>query len=234
MSVLLAELLGTMIIVLFGDAVVANVVLNKTKGQNSGWIVITTAWAIGVALAVYIFGPISGGHFNPAVTLALASIGSFPWANVPGYIIAQVAGGFIGAVIVWANFIPHWKVTDDKDAKLAVFCTGPAIRDYKNNFLSEFIATFILLFGILGLGTANMVQGFGPATVGILIWGLGLAYGGTTGYAMNPARDLGPRIAHFVLPVANKRDSDWAYSWIPVLGPICGGVAAALFFNLIF
>jgi glycerol uptake facilitator protein len=234
MSVLLAELLGTMIIVLFGDAVVGNVVLNKTKGQNSGWIVITTAWAIGVALAVYIFGPISGGHFNPAVTLALASIGSFPWADVPAYIIFQVAGGFIGAVIVWANFIPHWKVTEDKDAKLAVFCTGPAIRDYKNNFLSEFIATFILLFCILGLGTANMVQGFGPATVGILIWGLGLAYGGTTGYAMNPARDLGPRIAHFVLPIVGKRDSDWAYSWIPVLGPICGGVAAALFFNLIF
>lgn len=234
MSVLLAELLGTMIIILFGDAVVANVVLNKTKGQNSGWIVITTSWAIGVALAVYIFGPISGGHFNPAVTIALASIGSFPWADVPGYVIFQIAGGFIGAVIVWLNFLPHWKVTEDKNAKLAVFCTGPAIRDYKNNFLSEFIATFILLFGILGLGTANMVQGFGPATVGILIWGLGLAYGGTTGYAMNPARDLGPRIAHFVLPVANKRDSDWAYSWIPVLGPICGGVAAALFFNLIF
>lgn len=234
MSVLLAELLGTMIIVLFGDAVVANVVLNKTKGQNSGWIVITTAWAIGVALAVYIFGPISGGHFNPAVTLALASIGSFPWADVPAYIFFQVAGGFIGAVIVWVNFIPHWKVTEDKGAKLAVFCTGPAIRDYKNNFLSEFIATFLLLFCILGLGTANMVQGFGPATVGLLIFGLGLAYGGTTGYAMNPARDLGPRIAHFVLPVAGKGDSDWAYSWVPVLGPICGGVAAALVFNLIF
>jgi glycerol uptake facilitator protein len=234
MSHLLAELLGTMIIVLFGDAVVANVVLNKTKGQNSGWIVITTAWAIGVALAVYIFGPISGGHFNPAVTLALASIGSFPWADVPGYIFFQMLGGFIGAVIVWANFIPHWKVTDDKDAKLAVFCTGPAIRDYKHNFFSECIATFILLFCILGLGTANMVQGFGPATVGLLIWGLGLAFGGTTGYAMNPARDLGPRIAHFVLPVAGKRDSDWAYSWVPVLGPICGGVAAALVFSMIF
>ncbi|MDF2839902.1 MAG: glycerol transporter [Clostridia bacterium] len=234
MSVLLAELLGTMIIVLFGDAVVANVVLNRTKGNNSGWIVITTAWAIGVALAVYIFGPISGGHFNPAVTLALASIGQFPWADVPAYIFFQIAGGFIGAVVVWANFIPHWKVTDDKDAKLAVFCTGPAIRDYKHNFFSECIATFILLFCILGLGTANMVQGFGPATVGILIWGLGLAFGGTTGYAMNPARDLGPRIAHFVLPVAGKRDSDWAYSWVPVLGPICGGVVAALFFNLIF
>ncbi|OGO79491.1 MAG: aquaporin [Clostridiales bacterium GWB2_37_7] len=234
MSVLLAELLGTMIIVLFGDAVVANVVLNKTKGQNSGWIVITTAWAIGVALAVYIFGPISGGHFNPAVTLALASIGKFPWADVPAYIIFQVAGGFIGAVVVWLHYLPHWNVTEDKDAKLAVFCTGPAIRDYKNNFLSEFIATFILLFAILGLGTANMVQGFGPATVGILIFGLGLAFGGTTGYAMNPARDLGPRIAHFVLPILGKRDSDWAYSWIPVLGPICGGVAAALFFSLIF
>lgn len=234
MSHLLAEFLGTMVIILFGDAVVANVVLNKTKGQNSGWIVITTSWAIGVALAVYIFGPISGGHFNPAVTLGLAAIGKFAWAQVPGYIIAQIAGGFVGAVIVWLNYLPHWKVTDDKDAKLGVFCTGPAIRDYKSNFISEFIATFILIFAILGLGTANMVQGFGPLTVGILIWGLGLAYGGTTGYAMNPARDLGPRIAHFVLPVAGKRDSDWAYSWIPVLAPICGGIVAALLFQAIF
>lgn len=234
MSHLLAEFLGTMVIILFGDAVVANVVLNKTKGQNSGWIVITTSWAIGVALAVYIFGPISGGHFNPAVTLGLAAIGKFAWSQVPGYIIAQVAGGFVGGVIVWINFLPHWKVTDDKDAKLAVFCTGPAIRDYKANFISEFIATFILIFAILGLGTANMVQGFGPLTVGILIWGLGLAFGGTTGYAMNPARDLGPRIAHFVLPVAGKRDSDWAYSWIPVLAPICGGIVAALLFKAIF
>lgn len=234
MSHLLAEFLGTMIIILFGDAVVANVVLNKTKGQNSGWIVITTSWAIGVALAVYIFGPISGGHFNPAVTLALASIGKFAWADVPTYILAQLAGGFAGGVIVWLNFLPHWKATDDKDAKLGVFCTAPAIRDYKANFLSEFIATFILLFGILGLGTAKMVEGFGPLTVGILIWGLGLAYGGTTGYAMNPARDLGPRIAHFILPVAGKRDSDWAYSWIPVAAPILGGIAAALVHNLIF
>lgn len=234
MSHLLAEFLGTMVIILFGDAVVANVVLNKTKGQNSGWIVITTSWAIGVALAVYIFGPISGGHFNPAVTLGLAAIGKFAWSEVPGYLIAQVAGGFVGGVIVWINFLPHWKVTDDKDAKLAVFCTGPAIRDYKSNFISEFIATFILIFAILGLGTANMVQGFGPLTVGILIWGLGLAYGGTTGYAMNPARDLGPRIAHFVLPVAGKRDSDWAYSWIPVVAPICGGIVAALIFKAIF
>jgi len=234
MSHFVAEMLGTMIIILFGDAVVANVVLNKTKGNGSGWIVITTAWAIGVTLAVYIFGPISGGHFNPAVTLGLASIDKFPWADVPAYICAQLIGGFLGGVVVWLNFLPHWKVTEDKDAKLAVFCTGPAIRSYKENFLSEFIATFILLFGILGLGTANMVQGFGPATVGILIWGLGLAYGGTTGYAMNPARDLGPRIAHFVLPIVGKRDSDWAYSWIPVLAPITGGVVAALVFKLIF
>ncbi|MFL0266608.1 MIP/aquaporin family protein [Candidatus Clostridium radicumherbarum] len=234
MSHLLAECLGTMIIVLFGDAVVGNVVLNKTKGNGSGWIVITTSWAIGVALAVYIFGPISGGHFNPAVTIALASLGKFAWADVPGYIIAQMLGGFIGGVIVWINFRSHWEVTDDKDAKLGVFCTGPAIRNYQTNFISEVIATFILMFGILGLGTANMVQGFGPLTVGLLIFGLGLSYGGTTGYAMNPARDLGPRLSHFVLPVAGKRDSDWAYSWIPVLGPICGALLAALVFHLIF
>ncbi|MFL0247491.1 MIP/aquaporin family protein [Candidatus Clostridium stratigraminis] len=234
MSHLLAECLGTMIIVLFGDAVVGNVVLNKTKGNGSGWIVITTSWAIGVALAVYIFGPISGGHFNPAVTIALASLGKFAWADVPGYIIAQMLGGFIGGVIVWINFRSHWEVTDDKDAKLGVFCTGPAIRNYQTNFISEVIATFILMFGILGLGTTNMVQGFGPLTVGLLIFGLGLSYGGTTGYAMNPARDLGPRLSHFVLPVAGKRDSDWAYSWIPVLGPICGALLAALVFHLIF
>lgn len=234
MSHLLAECLGTMIIVLFGDAVVGNVVLNKTKGNGSGWIVITTSWAIGVALAVYIFGPISGGHFNPAVTIALASLGKFAWADVPGYIIAQMLGGFIGGVIVWINFRNHWEATDNKDAKLGVFCTGPAIRNYQANFISEVIATFLLMFGILGLGTANMVQGFGPLTVGLLIWGLGLSFGGTTGYAMNPARDLGPRLSHFVLPVAGKRDSDWAYSWIPVLGPICGALLAALVFNLIF
>jgi glycerol uptake facilitator protein len=234
MSHLLAECLGTMIIVLFGDAVVANVVLNKTKGNGSGWIVITTSWAIGVALAVYIFGPISGGHFNPAVTIALASLGKFAWADVPGYIIAQMLGGFIGGIIIWINFRNHWEATDDKDAKLGVFCTGPAIRNYQANFISEVIATFLLMFGILGLGTANMVQGFGPLTVGLLIWGLGLSFGGTTGYAMNPARDLGPRLSHFVLPVAGKRDSDWAYSWIPVLGPICGALLAALVFHLIF
>lgn len=234
MSHFLAELIGTMIIVLFGDAVVGNVVLNKTKGQNSGWIVITTSWAIGVALAVYIFGPISGGHFNPAVTLGLASIDKFPWADVPAYIIAQMIGGFLGGIVVWLHFLPHWGVTEDKDAKLAVFCTGPAIRNYGANFISEFIGTFILIFVILGLGTANMVQGFGPLTIGLLIFGLGLSYGGTTGYAINPARDLGPRIAHFVLPIAGKRDSDWAYSWIPVLAPICGGVIAALVFKAIF
>ena len=234
MSHILAEVIGTMILIILGDAVVANVILHKTKGNGGGWIVITTGWAFAVAIPAFIFGGISGAHFNPALTLGLATIGKFPWADVPGYIVAQMVGAFLGACVVYLQYLPHWAATEDKATKLGVFCTGPAIRNTPANFISEFIGTFILVFGILGLGTVTMAPGLGTVAVGFLIWVIGLSLGGSTGYAINPARDLGPRIAHFLLPIAGKGDSDWAYSWIPVIAPICGAIVAALTFNSIF
>lgn len=234
MSHFMSELLGTMFLILLGDGVVANVVLNKTKAQNSGWIVITFGWALAVAIPVFIFGPIGGAHFNPAVTLGLASIGSFPWAEVPTYIIAQMIGGFLGATLVWLSYLPHWEATEDKGAKLAVFCTGPAIRNTTSNFIAEVVATFVLVFAILGVGNTKMVDGLAPIVVGGIILVLGLTLGGTTGYAMNPARDLAPRIAHFLLPIAGKGDSDWGYAWIPVVAPIVGGILGALAFQSFF
>ena len=234
MSHFLAEFLGTALLILLGDGVVAAVVLNKTKAQNSGWIVITWGWALAVGISVYIFGPASGAHFNPAVTLGLATIGSFPWSEVPIYIIAQMLGAFLGAVLVWLHYLPHWAATEDKGAKLAVFCTGPAIRNTPANFISEFIGTFVLVFAILGIGNTTMVDGLAPFVVALVILVIGLSLGATTGYAINPARDLGPRIAHFLLPIAGKGDSDWKYAWIPVVAPICGGILAALTFAAIF
>lgn len=234
MSHFLAEVIGTMILIILGDGVVANVVLKKSKGNGADWITIATGWALGVAIPVYIFGAISGAHFNPAVTLSLAAIGKFAWAEVPSYIIAQMIGAFLGAVIVYLHYLPLWAETEDKGAKLAVFCTGPAVRNYGSNFLTEFIGTFILVFGILGIGTSKMVDGFSALVVGLLIWAIGLSLGGPTGYAINPARDLAPRLAHFLLPIAGKGDSDWKYAWIPVVAPICGGIVAALVFNGIF
>lgn len=234
MSHFLAEVIGTMILIILGDAVVANVILGKTKGNGGGWIVITTGWAFAVAIPAFIFGGISGAHFNPALTIALASIGSFPWAEVPGYIIAQFIGAILGACVVYLQYLPHWAATDDKATKLAVFATGPAIRNTSANFISEFIGTFILVFGILGLGTVTMAPGLNTLAVGLLIWVIGLSLGGSTGYAINPARDLGPRIAHFFLPIAGKGDSDWGYAWIPVVAPICGAVVAALTFKGLF
>ncbi|MBM7868796.1 glycerol uptake facilitator protein [Clostridium pascui] len=230
----LAEMLGTMILIILGDGVVANVVLNKTKAQNSGWIVITTGWALGVVIPVFIFGTISGAHFNPAVTLGLAAIGKFPWGSVPSYLIAQFVGGFLGAVIVWVFYRPHFEATEDKDAKLGVFCTGPAIKDTASNFICEVIGTFILVFGILGIANTPMVDGLAPIVVGGIVWAVGLTLGGTTGYAINPARDLGPRIAHQILPISDKRDSDWGYAWIPVAAPILGGIIAAVSYSIIF
>ncbi|WP_186430262.1 MIP/aquaporin family protein [Clostridium sp. BSD9I1] len=230
----LAEMLGTMILIILGDGVVANVVLNKTKAQNSGWIVITTGWALGVTIPVFIFGTISGAHFNPAVTLGLAAIGKFPWGSVPSYLTAQFVGGFLGAVIVWVFYRPHFEATEDKDAKLDVFCTGPAIKDTASNFISEVIGTFILVFGILGIANTPMVDGLAPIVVGGIVWAVGLTLGGTTGYAINPARDLGPRIAHQILPIPDKRDSDWGYAWIPVVAPILGGIIAAVSYSIIF
>jgi glycerol uptake facilitator protein len=236
----IGELIGTMLLIIFGDGVVANVVLNKTKGQNSGWIVIATGWAMAVAVGVYASAGISGAHINPAVTIGLAVIGKFPWANVAPYIIAQMIGAFLGAVIVWIAYRRHFEVTESADLKLAVFCTGPAIRDYPANLVTEIIGTFTLVFGVLAMtASPNLgAPGFGPALgpwlVTVLVWGIGLSLGGPTGYAINPARDLGPRIAHAVLPIPAKRDSDFAYGWIPVVGPIIGGIIGALVYAATF
>jgi glycerol uptake facilitator protein len=234
MSHFLAEMLGTMILILLGDGVVANVVLGRTKGNNSGWIVICFGWAFAVGIPAWIFGAASGAHFNPALTLGLAAIGKFPWAEVPTYIAGQMLGAFIGACLVYVHYLPHWAATEDKDAKLAVFCTGPAIKNTPANFISEFIGTFVLVFSILGLGAVKMAPGLNVLAVAFLILVIGICLGGTTGYAINPARDLGPRIAHFLLPIPGKRDSDWAYSWIPVIAPICGALVAAFFYHAIF
>lgn len=234
MSTFMAELLGTMLLILLGDGVVANVSLKKSKGENAGWIVITIGWAIAVAIPVYIFGPISGAHFNPAVTIAFASIGQFSWADVPMYIIAQLIGAIIGAFLVWITYLSHWEATEDPAAKLGVFCTAPAIRDNTSNLITEIVGTFFLVFGIMGVSNTKMVDGLSPLVVGLIILAAGLSLGGPTGYAINPARDLGPRIAHAILPIKGKGDSDWGYSWIPIVGPIIGGIIAAIFFNAIF
>ena len=241
MQTFLAELLGTMLLIVLGDGVVANVVLNRTKGQNSGWIVITMGWGVAVAMAAYAVGRISGAHLNPAVTLGLASIGSFPWTDVPAYVAAQVIGAFLGAVIVWLAYLPHWGETAAADDKLAVFCTAPALRRPLPNLVTEAIGTAVLLFGILAIAanaqtlsrpgdvdlTYVFSRGLQPLLVGVLVLGIGVSLGGPTGYAINPARDLGPRLAHAVLPIPGKRDADWAYAWIPVVGPLIGGVLGA-------
>jgi len=241
MQRLLAEAIGTMLLVLLGDGVVANVVLNKTKGQNGGWLVITMGWGVAVAMAVYAVGRISGAHLNPAVTIGLAVIGSFSWSDVPGYVVAQITGAFVGAVLVWLAYLPHWKATADPASKLAVFATGPAVRNTTANFTAEVIGTAVLLFGILAIAANAQTlskpgdvdlsfvfsRGLQPLLVGVLVLGIGLSLGGPTGYAINPARDLGPRIAHAVLPVPAKGNSDWSYGWIPVVAPIVGGIIGA-------
>lgn len=240
MDILIAEILGTAILLIFGDGVVAGVLLKDSKAEDAGWITITWAWGIGVALAVYIVGGVSGAHINPAVTFGLAALGRVPWGEVPIYVIGQMIGGFIGAVVVWVHYLGHWEATEDADLKLAAFCTAPAIRNATRNVTAEFIGTAVLLIGVLGIGAdagegnlpgnlAGVIdQGFNPLLVGLLVFAIGLSLGGPTGYAINPARDLAPRIAHAILPVAGKRDSDWSYSWIPVVGPIAGGIVGAL------
>ena len=234
MSTFLAELLGTALLILLGNGVVANVCLNKSKGNGSGWIVIATGWALAVAIPVFIFGPISGGHFNPAVTLANASIGNFAWADVPMYILAQLLGAILGACLVFLHYLPHWKETPDHETKLGCFATIPAIDSTTGNFISEFIGTFVLVFALLGIGNTTMVDGLSPIVVGLVIWVIGLTLGGPTGYAIKPARDLGPRITHAFLPIPNKGKSNWKYAWIPVVAPILGGIVAAVVFNCIF
>lgn len=241
MTPFLAEVIGTLILVLLGDGVVANVVLGKTKGNNGGWIVITAGWAFAVTIAVYCTSAISGAHLNPAVTIAMASLGKFDWALVPGYIAAQMIGAFLGAVLVWLSYLPHWKETADQSAKLGTFATIPAIRHPVSNLLCEAIGTAMLVLGILSILTPeNLVPGtgfdkaFSPALVGLIVWSIGLSLGGPTGYAINPARDLGPRIAHALLPIPGKGSSDWSYAWVPVVGPIMGGLVGAFLYRMLW
>jgi glycerol uptake facilitator protein len=234
MSNFIAELAGTALLILLGDGVVAGVVLKGTKNENAGWLVITLGWALAVTFAVYAVGRISGAHLNPAVTLALAATGDFPMDQVPVYLAAQVLGAFLGACLMWLHHLPHWPVTEDQGAKLAVFCTAPAIRNTTANLISEFIGTFVLLFGLSAIGANQFAEGLNPLVVGALVLSVGLSLGGTTGYAINPARDLGPRLAHALLPVAGKGRSDWDYAWIPVAGPIAGGICGALMYKMLF
>lgn len=228
----LGEFIGTALLLIMGCSVVANVVLDKSKGQNSGWIVITVGWAMAVFLGVYASLNLGGsGHLNPAVTIGLAATGDFDSSLVATYLIAQMAGAFTGAVITWITYKKHFDHTENKDLKLAVFSTAPAIRNPLYNICTEIIGTFVLVFGALTASkSASTLGALDALPVALLVLGIGLSLGGPTGYAINPARDLGPRIAHFILPIPNKRNSDWAYSWIPVVGPIIGGILGAALF----
>jgi glycerol uptake facilitator protein len=233
MSPFLGEFIGTALLIILGDGVVANVVLSKTKGQNSGWIVITFGWAMAVFIGVYASNSLGGsGHLNPAFTIALSVFGDFDTSLLLPYIAAQMLGAMTGALIVWLVYQQHFAETEDKDLKLAVFSTAPAIRNTGNNLITEIIGTFILVFGALSMSKPGTSLGSLDALpVGLLVLGIGLSLGGPTGYAINPARDLGPRIAHFILPIPGKRNSDWSYAWIPVVGPIIGALIAAFLFQ---
>jgi glycerol uptake facilitator protein len=233
----LGEVVGTAVLILLGDGVVAGVLLTQSKAQNAGWVVITWAWGLGVFAGVFTSLAVTDGvaHLNPAVTLGLAAIGSTEWADVPTLIAGQFLGAAIGATLVWLAYEPHWPITEDKGLKLAVFCTGPAVRTYAWNLVTEIIGTFMLVFGIIALSPESAaVATVGPLAVALLVVGIGMSLGGPTGYAINPARDLGPRIMHFVLPIAGKGESDWGYAWVPVVGPIIGGILGALVGDAVF
>jgi len=243
MTPFIAETLGTFMLILLGNGVVANVVLKDTKGTGSGWIVITTGWALAVYTGVLIAGPYSGAHLNPAVTLSLAIAGLFEWSLVLSYILAQFLGAMMGALFVWIVYRDHYKITDDKDGIMATFCTAPAIRNFQTNLICEIVGTFVLLFAVFYIVSPELIienrnvnfglGSLGAIPVAFIVWVIGLSLGGTTGYAINPARDLGPRIVYILLPIKNKRDSNWSYSWIPVFGPIIGGGLAAILFILL-
>lgn len=241
MTPFVAEFLGTALLILLGNGVVANVVLNGTKGNGGGWIAITTAWALAVFVGVVVAGPYSGAHLNPAVTIGLAIVGKFDWAMVPVYMLAQLLGAMTGSLFVWLKYIDHFKATEDKGLKLASFSTGPAIKNNVANLFSEIIGSFVLLFVIFHITSAEIVDTKAPLGLGsigaipvmFLVWAIGLSLGGTTGYAINPVRDLGPRIMHSILPVAGKGSSEWSYAWIPITGPIIGASLGALLFNIL-
>lgn len=244
MSEFTAEIIGTMFLILFGNGSVANVVLNKTKGNASDWIVISMGWGLGVFIAVATVGPVSGAHINPAVTVGLAVGGVFPWAKVGIYIAGQMIGAAIGAFLVWLAYHDHFKATEGEAEKLAVFSTGPEIRNYKKNLVTEIIGTFALVYVVFYLAGPTIespqlrevevgLGSIGALPVGLLVAVIGMSLGGPTGYAINPARDLGPRIVHSLLPMCNKGISDWAYSWVPILGPIFGAVIAAALYLLL-
>jgi glycerol uptake facilitator protein len=256
MNPYLAEFVGTAILILLGNGVVANVVLQQSKGHNGGWMVITAGWGLGVAIAVYSVGRISGAHINPAVTVALAVIGDFNWSMVPGYVAAQIAGAATGATLVWLSYLAHWGVTPDTGGKLACFSTAPAVRKKGPAFITEFIGTAMLVFGVLAIGkigagvpaaelsalgenvpaslAGTVATWWSPMLVGLLVISIGLSLGGPTGYAINPARDLGPRIAHQLLPIAGKGGSDWSYAWVPIVAPLVGGTSGALLYQILF
>jgi glycerol uptake facilitator protein len=239
MSAFTAELIGTMFLILLGTGVVANVILKGTKGYSGGWMVITTGWALAVFVGVVIAGPYSGAHLNPAVSVGLAIAGKFDWASVPVYVAAQLIGAILGAFLTWLIYRDHFNSTSDPDTQLAVFSTGPAIRNNPLNLLSEIIGTFVLIFVVFYFTDAEIrtptktpigLGSLGALPVAFLVWAIGLSLGGTTGYAINPARDLGPRIAHAILPIKQKGSSNWRYAWIPVIGPFLGAIIAALLY----
>lgn len=244
MSAFIAEILGTFLLLLLGNGVVANIVLKDTKANDSGWMVITTAWGLAVYVGVLVAGPYSGAHLNPAVTVSLAVAGLFDWVDVMPYILAQFIGAMLGSLVVWLIYKDHYNITDDKEGIKATFCTAPAIRNFSRNFLTEVVGTFVLIFAVLYIAGPELSIGsekainfglgsLGAIPVAFVVWVIGLSLGGLTGYAINPARDLGPRIVYTLLPIKFKRDSDWSYAWIPVIGPLIGGaLAAALYLML--
>lgn len=241
MNPLVAEIIGTMILILLGNGVVANVVLTGTKGNGGGWIVITTGWALAVFAGVVIAGPYSGAHLNPAVTVGLAIAGKFPWSQVPLFIVAQLVGAMMGAFLVWFMYKDHFNATKDPGLKAAAFHTAPAIRNFSLNLVSEILGAFVLLFAVFYFTNAQMGEGktpiglgsIGAIPVAFIVWAIGLSLGGTTGYAINPARDLGPRIIYSMLPMNDKTQNHWRYAWVPILGPLAGASIAAAFYLLL-
>jgi glycerol uptake facilitator protein len=236
LSIFGAEVIGTALLILLGNGVVAGVLLNQSKAENAGWIVITFGWGMAVMVGVFAVGQFSGAHLNPAITFGFALIGDTPWGDVPKYFAGEFVGAFIGATLVWASYLPHWGATEDPGLKLACFSTAPAIRNTAANIICEVVGTFVLVFGVLAFfaNPDTAATGLGGLLVGLLVLGIGLSLGGPTGYAINPARDLGPRIMHAILPIAGKGDSDWSYAWIPVVAPLIGGALGALAFEAFY